>query len=430
MVRHTEFTVADVETTGLFPGGSDRIVEIAAIRINHIGRVLGEFVSLVNPKRDVGATHIHGISARDVVHAPTFDEIAGDVLSILSESVFVAHNASFDKRFVCAEITRTGCEIFDFPHLCTMQLARRADPYIPSRKLQELCKYFSIKHDRAHSAHADALATANLFTTSISRIGDPTRLSLADIGVKNKPVGKKSWPTLPVSGKYYRRERAAADADKQPSYIARLVSKLPSATHDQLEIEEYLACIDRVLEDRRVSYKEFQELQGLTQELGISRQQAIDAHRKYMRDLIIVALGDNIITDSEKADPDEVRKLLDIPRSDYHALLHEVIKEHETGTLKRRGISGTINPEIIGKTICFTGTMTCMINGIPARRAFAERSAMKCGLAVMKNVTRDLDFLVVADPDTMSGKAKKARDYGIRIIAEPVFWRMVGVDVE
>jgi DNA polymerase III subunit epsilon len=41
-----------------------------------------------------------------------------------------------------------------------------------------------------------------------------------------------------------------------------------------------------------------------------------------------------------------------------------------------------------------------------------------------------LDLLVVADPDSMSGKAKKAREYGIRIVAEPVFWSMMGVNVD
>ena len=51
-------------------------------------------------------------------------------------------------------------------------------------------------------------------------------------------------------------------------------------------------------------------------------------------------------------------------------------------------------------------------------------------LTVLRNCTKKLDYLVAADPDSMSGKAKKARDYGIRILAEPVFWQMMGIDVE
>ena len=64
------------------------------------------------------------------------------------------------------------------------------------------------------------------------------------------------------------------------------------------------------------------------------------------------------------------------------------------------------------------------------KRSKAEEIATEQGMVVKKNVTRDLEILVVADPDSMSGKAKKARTYGTRIIAEPVFWQMMGIQVE
>jgi DNA polymerase-3 subunit epsilon len=47
-----------------------------------------------------------------------------------------------------------------------------------------------------------------------------------------------------------------------------------------------------------------------------------------------------------------------------------------------------------------------------------------------KGVTQNLDLLVVADPETNSGKARKARDYGTRVIAETSFWPMIGIEVE
>jgi DNA polymerase-3 subunit epsilon len=51
-------------------------------------------------------------------------------------------------------------------------------------------------------------------------------------------------------------------------------------------------------------------------------------------------------------------------------------------------------------------------------------------MVVKESVTRKLDMLVVADPDTQSGKAKRARQYGIRIVHERVFWRSLGLEVE
>jgi len=56
--------------------------------------------------------------------------------------------------------------------------------------------------------------------------------------------------------------------------------------------------------------------------------------------------------------------------------------------------------------------------------------AAAAGLVVAPRVTKALDVLVVADPDSLSSKARKAREYGTRIMAEAVFWQAIGVSVE
>ena len=63
-------------------------------------------------------------------------------------------------------------------------------------------------------------------------------------------------------------------------------------------------------------------------------------------------------------------------------------------------------------------------------RDVAEAMAEAAGLIIAPRVTKKVDILVVADPDTASGKAKKAREYGIRIIAERPFWQKIGVAVD
>ena len=50
-------------------------------------------------------------------------------------------------------------------------------------------------------------------------------------------------------------------------------------------------------------------------------------------------------------------------------------------------------------------------------------------MVVAPRVTKKLDMLVVADPDSLSGKARKAREYGVRIVAETAYWSMIGVEV-
>ncbi len=158
------FTVIDVETTGLFAKGKDRIVEIAIVRVNSDGEIVDEYCTLVNPCRDIGPTRIHGIHAWEVKNAPTFEEILGDVSSRLRDSILVAHNATFDIGFLVAEFARSR---FDYPtldYLCTLRLAGMLDLDIPSRKLVALCEYFDIPLPLAHSALDDARATAALLS--------------------------------------------------------------------------------------------------------------------------------------------------------------------------------------------------------------------------------------------------------------------------
>ncbi|MCP4594332.1 MAG: DNA polymerase III subunit epsilon [bacterium] len=424
MLSDTEFAVVDVETTGLFRKGTDRIIEIAVLRVDSEGDTLDEYCTLVNPQRDLGPSNIHGITARQVRHAPSFREIAGDILTRLAGAVFVAHNAQFDKGFVRSEMDRLNCTLPDLPHLCTMRLAKRVIPAIPSRRLEELCQYFGISIGQAHSAYADARATASLLKFCVARLGDPDHLSLADLGVVGKGAPSTRWPALSPSGKAYRREDANCEIRSEPCYVAQVVARLPAANDVTEEAQEYLALLDAALEDRRISVQEADALLSLAADLGMGREQAVNTHRRYMRDLICVALSDGVLSDTEMRDLDEVRALLGISQDDYFMLFDEADAQVDAAK-ESRAPAAPKRLNLTGKTICFTGELAAQIDGRPATREDAIRAAEGRGMVVKTGVTKALDYLLAADPDTMSGKAKKARQYGVRIIAEPVFWNMV-----
>jgi DNA polymerase III subunit epsilon len=89
-----------------------------------------------------------------------------------------------------------------------------------------------------------------------------------------------------------------------------------------------------------------------------------------------------------------------------------------------------IEESLIGMRVCFTGDFWCHHEGRKISRELGEEFARKAGLVVENTVTKKLDILVVADPHTQSGKAKKARQYGIRIMHEPVFWKAIGVKAD
>jgi len=90
------FVVLDVETTGFSPLAGDRIIEIAIVRVSADRTIADEYATLVNPPRPVAGSELPGITQQDVESAPTFEEIAGDVLERLEDLVVVGHNVRYD----------------------------------------------------------------------------------------------------------------------------------------------------------------------------------------------------------------------------------------------------------------------------------------------------------------------------------------------
>ena len=159
------YTVVDVETTGLSPTAHDRILELGVVYVSNQGVIQDRWSTLINPQRDVGPTRVHGISASDVAGAPIFTEVAPYLLRAIAGRVVVAHNASFDLRFLADELIQAGVPLTDLPlvGVCTMQWSSH---YVSgtSRRLIDCCRASGISLENAHSASADALAAAQLLS--------------------------------------------------------------------------------------------------------------------------------------------------------------------------------------------------------------------------------------------------------------------------
>lgn len=116
----TRLAVVDVETTGL--SRYDRIVEFACVTVVD-GDVVDEYDTLIQPDRDPGPVHIHGITPEMLQSAPRFDAVAGDIADRINGAVLVAHNISFDVRMLRQEVDRLGRGGFDPGEgLCTYRL--------------------------------------------------------------------------------------------------------------------------------------------------------------------------------------------------------------------------------------------------------------------------------------------------------------------
>lgn len=428
----TPFAVVDLESTGIYPGGHDRIIEIAIVRMTPQLTVEDEWATLVDPRRDIGRTDIHGIRAADVIGAPVFEEIIGDVAQRLDGAIIVGHHLRFDLGFLTAEFNR--CRLHSLPELpalCTLKLAYQVLPDAPSRKLELCCEEVGILHEDTHTALGDARATSQLLAVLIERAQRRTQVQLAELGCEPLHFPAEGWLAgLGPSGKRLTRDGAAAKVKQERSYLARLVASMLGDEATGPTAAEYLALVDRALEDRRVTSDEAHQLVAMAEGWGLTRADVLEAHRAYLTSLASEALVDGHLTAAERQDLEAVCDLLGLHQAALDVLLTPVARPRQRADSAARTAAAGLSHDLRGQSVCFTGEFLGIWHGERITREIAEKLAADAGLEVRSAVTKALDLLVVADPDTQSGKASKARQYGTRIMAEQAFWKALGLPVQ
>jgi DNA polymerase III subunit epsilon len=201
------YSIIDIETTGGNPY-RDKITEIA-IFIHDGQRVIKQYQTLVNPDRKIPyfITKMTGISDEMVAHAPRFYEIARDIVELTENTIFVAHNVSFDYNFIKSEFRSLGYN-FQRESLCTVKLSRKIIPGKTSYSLGKLCKELNIIIENRHRASGDALATVRLFEILLNN--SPGGLFLETLGIGynnnalNPAITRQMIENLPrKTGVYY-----------------------------------------------------------------------------------------------------------------------------------------------------------------------------------------------------------------------------------
>ena len=162
------YAIVDIETTG-GSARDERITEIA-VYLHDGNEITGEFVSLVNPERNIPyfITNLTGITNEMVENAPRFYEIARKLIEITEGRTFVAHNARFDYSFIRQEYKSLGYN-FKRSILDTVALSRKLLPGHSSYSLGNICKDLDISITGRHRAAGDALATVRLLELLIAR---------------------------------------------------------------------------------------------------------------------------------------------------------------------------------------------------------------------------------------------------------------------
>jgi DNA polymerase-3 subunit epsilon len=378
------FAVIDTETTGF--GKTDRILEIGIVLVDG-NEIVQEWETLINPERDISNSNIHGIASELVSLAPTFSEVIDEISGFLDGRIFVAHNVAFDTKMLKYEFAKAKKEIdFGIP-FCTLQATKL--------KLEKACDAFGVKNLGAHRALTDARATA-LILAQVFNTGKET----SPVVIKN--YDKKSVARI-ISRSAFDDNHAGGQ-----QHIRRI-----SRNHETHGAEgpllSYLDALSSLLSDFKLTKDESSQLKVWAADLGLSKKEIENANSIFIKSIIEAAERDNYISPTE-------RDLIDRISIELGVKI-EIDLNSKAQEIEVKLVSGI--------RVCFTGTARDE-NGTEITRDYLESIAQSRGFEVVSSVTKtSCDLLVASDKSSMSGKAKKARDYGISVISVSEFMERI-----
>lgn len=299
------YAVIDFETTGLSPR-RDRVVEVAIARVDARGRIEDEFATLINPEgRDVGPTFIHGITNAQVKRAPTFAEVAPELLARMSGAVVVAHNATFEEAFLAAELKRAGVDFHPIPALCTLWLGRQTFA-TPNYKLGTLARAGGVALVDKHAALGDVRAVSALLPQMTGKLRSPLLYSGSLL----------AWPPANLTGHNLPLvTRAVALRKGTDGWMHSLIARLPGSglAPDDAAAESYIDALAEVLSDGRLSGEEAAALAHLAGSAGMGGAQVLGLNQRFLDGLKVVALEDEVLTPTEVRQLRAAAKALSLP---------------------------------------------------------------------------------------------------------------------
>lgn len=187
------FACVDLETTGGAPPES-RITEIGAVRYTG-GEREATFQTLVDPGVPIPrfVSHLTGIDDLMVREAPPIEAVLPSLVEFLRGTVFVAHNAGFDHRFLNHDLERLGYDPVPGPPVCTARLARRVLTVddVPNVRLATLAQFFRTAARPTHRALDDAEACAEVLHGLLDLGGRLGILTLTDLREAVRAKGRR-----------------------------------------------------------------------------------------------------------------------------------------------------------------------------------------------------------------------------------------------
>lgn len=390
------FAVIDFETTGIF-WNRDRVIEVGVVLLDDSLEVEAEFETLINPNRDLGPQHIHQIKSSWILNAPSFEDVAADVAECLRGRTVVAHNASFDAHFAEREFQRLAQD-FSFDWLvesnlpsgfvCTKRLSRHLFG-VQAQSLGWLANAMKLSNERPHAAISDARLTSEIFRKLVIQ----SKSAEDEVFL----AGSHGNPSL-EKAKATRLVTRPVGHSTEKSVVDQILDGLePLGSDDGLAAFSNLLlqnCLDFELSTHQAMH-----LAQLAKELGLGVQEVQTARELVFQTLARHFWSDGRLSDFEEAGLEKLAENLEIDSKLLEANLEAPAADHF--------IESTLGGS--SDTFLLTGFAT------EDKRELSER-LMQIGHQVVDGFSRQVNFVLALDPDSLSGKAKAARKAGVPVL--------------
>jgi DNA polymerase-3 subunit epsilon len=250
----SKLAFVDLETTGTSLA-RDRVIDIGILRVED-NKLVQTYNSLINPQTYVSEfiTQMTGITSQLLETAPSFYEIKDDILELLKDCVFVAHNVRFDYGFLKNEFRRYNIT-YSSKHFCTVKLSRTLFPRFKKHNLDSVIERFGFECKNRHRAYDDAKILWD-FTQVIQQKFDPEKLKAAMDIVLRRPstplnlshLDLDSLPESPGVYIFYAKDGAPLYIGKSKNIKERVLSHFASdhSSATEMKIAQQVFSIETI----------------------------------------------------------------------------------------------------------------------------------------------------------------------------------------
>lgn len=182
-LENENVVVLDVESTGT-DVTEDEIVQIAAIKINSLGKVVDKFEVFINPTKELGSSvYVHGFT-KEFLKENGIEGLRAynKLLDFINDGIIVGHNVGYDVSIIDSNMKRLGMNgLGNIIYYDTLEMSRKFYPNLKNHKLEYLSDYFKVENESSHNAMDDILATKDILMTIIRKDINPNLRGRVDV---------------------------------------------------------------------------------------------------------------------------------------------------------------------------------------------------------------------------------------------------------